>query len=277
MVLALASVGVFEAAAQASASHVVLQGLLEPLVDAAVAPTPMNVLLLAVLAVLPFVAHRVGALDIPGAVAAFALGAWFVLLGGWGWLLLMLIFSALGVVVTRIAREEKVAWRVAEPNGGRRGVSNVVANGLAAALATLTLTFAPYDAAALAFATAVAAVMADTMASEVGVLSGRARLMVPPFAPADRGQNGAVSRLGQASAFVGALLIAVAAVPLLGLSWSVVWIPLAGGFAGSQLDSLLGATLERDAIRDGPLSKADVNFIASAVPAFLVFLLVAVL
>jgi len=54
------------------------------------------------------------------------------------------------------------------------------------------------------------------------------------------------------------------------LRWA--WVPLVGGFLGCQLDSLLGATLERGAGRAGPLSKQDVNFLASAVPAFVVLL-----
>lgn len=231
-----------------------------------------QVAFLVLLASLPFVAVRAKALDVPGAVVAFLFGAWIALLGGWGWLLLLVAFTLIGFAVTRLAREEKEQWRVAEGNEGRRGVSNVVANGLAAALAVLTLTFGDPDAAALAFATAIAAVTADTMASEVGVLAPRPRNFLPPFGRVERGRNGAVSALGQASALGGALVIGLLAVPLLGIGWSLVWVPVVAGMAGSQLDSLLGATLERDAVRDGPLSKADVNFIASAVPAFIVFL-----
>jgi uncharacterized membrane protein len=57
---------------------------------------------------------------------------------------------------------------------------------------------------------------------------------------------------------------------LLDLSWALAWVPAMGGFLGCQLDSVLGATLERDATRAGPLSKQDVNFLAGAVPAGLV-------
>lgn len=67
------------------------------------------------------------------------------------------------------------------------------------------------------------------------------------------------------------MLIAVAAVPLLGLSPRLAWVPAVAGWLGCQFDSVLGATLERDAVQtDRPLSKEGVNFLASLVPALVV-------
>jgi uncharacterized protein (TIGR00297 family) len=137
-------------------------------------------------------------------------------------------------------------------------------------LALLLKPFIPPGAAALAFATALAAATADTLASEIGVLSRTARLVVPPFSAAPVGTNGAVSWPGQLAAALGAGAIAAIAWPLLHIPAAVAWVPAFGGFLGCQLDSLLGAKFEREPGRPGPLSKQDVNFIASAVPAFLV-------
>ncbi|HLF16235.1 MAG TPA: DUF92 domain-containing protein, partial [Candidatus Thermoplasmatota archaeon] len=165
--------------------------------------------------------------------------------------------------------------RVAEGNEGERGLRNVLANGGASTLAALALplgSWIPERAATLAFATAVAAVTADTLASEIGALARRARRILPPFQAVQAGTNGAVSVLGQFAALGGAVAIAWAAVPLADIPRSLVWVPALAGFLGCQFDSLLGATLERDLLRDGPLSKEDVNFIASAVPAFVVLI-----
>jgi uncharacterized protein (TIGR00297 family) len=218
-------------------------------------------------------AYAVRALDLLGAVASFFLGLEVALLGGIPWLVLMTLFPVLGVLATRIGYRRKAERRVAEAAGGERGVGNVLGNGLGPALAALALLFEPLvpeRAAALAFATALAAVTADTLASEIGVLSRRARRILPPFGALPAGTNGAVSLAGQLAALVGACAIAVAAAVLLDLPLTLAWIPLVGGFLGCQLDSILGATLERDEGRPGPLSKQDVNFIASAVPAFIV-------
>ncbi len=229
------------------------------------------VILLA-LAGLSILSYALRALDLLGAVASFFLGLEVALLGGVRWLAVMTLFPVLGVLATRIGHQAKTRMRVAEGGGGERGVANVLGNGLAGALAALALLLDPVvppKAAALAFATAVAAVTADTLASEVGVLAKRARSILPPFAHVPGGTNGAVSFLGQAAAAAGAGAIAIAAAWLLDLG-VLAWVPALLGFAGCQVDSLLGATLERDEVRTGPLTKQDVNFLAGAIPAFLV-------
>lgn len=222
---------------------------------------------------LSVLAYAVRALDLLGAVASFFLGLEVALLGGVGWLALMTLFPVLGVLTTRIGYRRKRERRVAEAAGGERGVGNVLGNGLGPGLAALGLLMTeviPVEATALAFATALAAVTADTVASELGVLARQARRILPPFQAAAVGSNGAVSLPGQVAAALGATCIAAAAAWLLPIPWSLAWIPAVGGFLGCQLDSVLGATLERDEGRPGPLSKQDVNFLASAVPAFLV-------
>lgn len=236
------------------------------------------VILLA-LAGLSVLSYALRALDLLGAVASFFLGLEVALLGGVRWLALMTVFPVLGVVATAIGHRRKAAKNVAESKTGERGVGNVLGNGLAGALVSLALLFDGVDrlAVALAFATAIAAVTADTLASELGVLAKTARRILPPFARAPVGTNGAVSFPGQLAAALGATAIAAASVPLLHLTWVQACIPAIAGFLGCQVDSILGATLERDAQRPGPLSKQDVNFLAGAIPALLVLVLAGLL
>lgn len=224
------------------------------------------------LAGLSILSYALRALDLLGAVASFFLGLEVALLGGVAWLAVMTVFPVVGVLATRVGHRTKMALRVAEAQGGERSVGNVLGNGLAGALVALALLLDPLvppKAAALAFATAVAAVTADTLASELGVLARNARSILPPFGRAPAGTNGAVSLPGQLAAAAGAGLIALVAAWLLDLG-SLAWIAAAFGFLGCQLDSILGATLERDEVRTGPLTKQDVNFLAGAVPAFVV-------
>ncbi len=230
----------------------------------------------AALAALAAISVRAKALDIPGAAGGFLLGTFVVLAGGAHWVALMVAFTGLGFLATFIGRTEKKARRVMEDRDGQRGLRNVLANGLAPALAALAALFLPGSAAALAFATAVAAVTADTLASEIGCLAKRVRRILPPFDEGTAGANGFVSRQGQIAAFVGSATIAALAGALGVISWTTVWVPAIGGWLGCQLDSVLGASLETDDLESRPLSKEDVNFIASVTPAFLVFVLVAV-
>jgi uncharacterized protein (TIGR00297 family) len=235
-------------------------------------PLWVAVIVLALLG-LSVLAYALRALDMMGAVVSFFVGLEVALLGGLSWLLLMVVFTAMGFAATRVGYRRKKDRRVAEPGGGERGAQNVLGNGLAPALAALAVPLAPLvplEASALAFATAVAAVAADTLASELGVLARTARRVIPPFTPEAPGRNGAVSLPGQAAALAASAAIAIAAALLMGIPWGQAWIPLVGGFLGCQVDSVLGATLERDIDRDGPLSKQDVNFLSSAIPAFAV-------
>lgn len=224
--------------------------------------------------------YGLGALDFLGAVASFFLGLLIALLplAGLSWLLLLVLFTGLGFAATRIGYARKKERSIAEGEAGERGAKNVMGNGTAAAFAALATQLeptVPHLAAQLAFATAVAAVTADTLASELGSLARRARSMMPPFAAVSPGANGGVSWPGQAAAAGGAIAIAAASVPLAGIPVRLAWIPAVAGFLGCQLDSVLGATLEgsEPGERRRPLSKQDVNFLASAVPALVVLVI----
>ncbi|HUR64291.1 MAG TPA: DUF92 domain-containing protein [Candidatus Thermoplasmatota archaeon] len=235
------------------------------------APLWLLVAFLALLG-LAMLGYAVGALDLLGSVASFFLGLLIALLGGLDWLFLMVAFTGLGVAATRLGYGKKKERRLAEGEAGERGVANVMGNGAAAGLAVLAnqVPQVPHLAVQLAFATAIAAVTADTLASEVGSLANRVRSILPPFRPIPVGSNGGVSLAGHLSALAGAATIAALSIPLVGVPWRWAWVPLVGGFLGCQLDSVLGATLERDAGRSGPLTKQDVNFLASAIPAVLI-------
>lgn len=231
-------------------------------------------LLVAILALagLSTLAYAIRALDLLGAAGSFFLGLLIALFGGLTWVGLMVAFTALSVVATRVGYAKKQARKVAEADGGERGVKNVMGNGAAAGLVLLLgqVQGVPPLAVAAAYATAVAAVAADTLASEIGSLAPRARSILPPFRDVPVGTDGGVSLLGQAAALAGSAAIALLAVPAAGLPLRLVWVPLVGGFLGCQVDSVLGATLEGDAARGRPLGKQDVNFLASLLPSLLV-------
>ncbi len=225
---------------------------------------------------LALLAWSIKALDATGAVVAWVLGFWVVMAAAIEWLVLMAMFSVIGALVTVYGRHRKRELGLQEDRDGERGWKNVLANGGAGALAALAfVALDQHEAAALAFVAATAAVTADTMASEVGCLATRSRRITPPFPLEPPGTNGAVSLRGQVAAATGAAAIALAGAALGIISLAHAWIPALGGFLGCQLDSLLGATLERDAVRDRPLSKEDVNFLSSALPALVVLVVVA--
>ncbi len=215
-----------------------------------------------------------------GSVAAFAVGLLIGVLGDVTWLLLLLFFLLSSFVATRYRFALKEALGVQEGRRGERRSSNVLANGIApmavAAIAFLT-TGRLHDLSGIVFVSVLAVAGADTIASEIGILSPNAYLIsngkkVPP------GTDGAVSLLGQAcaltaaayTAFVGWLVLYVLA-PIAGTTAVVpassflVLIPAAVGFLGCQIDSVLGATLERRGI----VGKRTVNLVSTSLGGIL--------
>ncbi len=107
----------------------------------------------------------------------------------------------------------------------------------------------------------VATATGDTLASEIGTTAkGRPR-MITTLKLSEPGVDGAVSLLGELAAIFGSAVVGVLAY-LLGISDNfilTVLITTAGGFFGTNVDSFLGATLQKR----GFLSNSGVNLVAT--------------
>ncbi len=131
--------------------------------------------------------------------------------------------------------------------GSRRDWGQVLANGgLGALLAIAHAVFPSQSWPWLAFAGAMAAVNADTWATELGVLSAKPPRRITTGKIVERGASGGISVLGTLAALAGAGLIGVlAAVFSPGReAWYLLGIILLAGLAGSLFDSFLGATVQ---------------------------------
>jgi len=203
---------------------------------------------------------------VAGVVAA-AFGSVIVVLVGYPFLALLILFVVASVLATRFHIEEKRSKHVQEGVAGERGISNVVAHiVLPTALAIgggWVPPVIPTPTLAVLYASALAFGAADTFASELGVLAGTARsiLTLRPVAP---GTNGGVSGVGEAWGFVGAGVTAIVgfglfrlfSTPVPGASLFLVTVAVSG-FLGCQVDSILGETLENR----GYLTKGSTNFL----------------
>jgi len=189
--------------------------------------------------------------NLSGAIAGWAVGTAIWAFLGWRGYLLLLGFFVLGSAATKLGYRRKAERRLAQEEGGRRGARHALANaGVAVACAVFAVT-TTYDLLfALAFAAAFATAASDTAGSEIGQLWGRRTYLATTFRPVPPGTGGAVSVEGTlagiaASLAIGGLGAAVGLFPWLGVAVVAV-----AAFAGTTLESVLGATVERRGLLD---------------------------
>jgi uncharacterized protein (TIGR00297 family) len=234
-----------------------------------------------------FLAYHEDVLTLDGTIAAFGVGMVIGILGNVTWLLLLLFFLLSSFLATRYKFALKEAMGVQEGVKGERRASNVLANGIAP-MAAAILSFAqpswfPIEVSGVVFLSALAVAGSDTLASEIGVLSRKAYL-ITTFKRVAPGTDGGISLLGQGCAIGAALYTALvgwfvlgdlARVYSLGATMptmaAYLVIPAVIGFVGCQIDSVIGATLERK----GFVNKKTTNLLATCSGAILSYLLLA--
>lgn len=204
--------------------------------------------------------------DGSGMVGGFFIGflVWMGL-GGAGFSLL-LAFFVLGTGLTKLGYRRKAEQNLAQEKGGRRGARHAFANGATAAGCALFAATTPLpEVFALAFAGALATAVADTAGSEVGQLWGRRTFLVTTLRPVPRGTQGAVSLEGTVAGILASVVVAGLGVAggLFGPLGAAVVVVAA--FLGTLLESVVGATLERN----GLLDNEGVNFLNTLMGALL--------
>ncbi len=192
-------------------------------------------------------AYRVHTLSKDGALAATFIGTIIFGLGGWQWAVLLLMFFISSSLLTRAFKNRKIGLDEKYSKGGRRDAGQVFSNGGIAALFVLLHAFFPQSIWAwTGFAAALAAVNADTWATELGVLNPNPpRLITDLSKRVEKGTSGAISVYGTCAALLGAGVIGILAVMLFPNGNASLFILVTmSGLLGSLIDSLLGATVQ---------------------------------
>ncbi len=194
-----------------------------------------------------YAAYKLGALSASGAAAAAVVGGMIFGLGGIAWATLLLIFFISSSLLSRSYALKKKSMRDKFAKGSRRDYGQVFANGGLAVVLVLAHRVTPdQEWLWIAFAGCMAAVTADTWATELGVLSPASPRLIMNGAVVSRGTSGGVTLMGYLASLAGAGIIGFAAAmftpTLPGVG--VILIVILGGLAGTTIDSLLGATLQ---------------------------------
>jgi uncharacterized protein (TIGR00297 family) len=236
---------------------------------------PSRILITAIVVAFTFgyFAYRFRVADVSGLFSGSLVGIILIVFADVRWFLVMLAFLVLGSAATRYRYDLKAAAGIAESHGGVRGYVNVFANGLAGIVAAILYGLSGGNPLLLAvFLGSVATAAADTMGGEIGMTS-REPVLITTFEPVPKGTNGGITLLGEASALCASAAIALSAF-LLGIgTMRMLLSVILAGFAGSNVDSLVGALFENRGI----IGNAGTNLIATltggllAAALFLVF------
>jgi uncharacterized protein (TIGR00297 family) len=205
-----------------------------------------------------YFAFRFKTADLSGLFSVALVGIILIVFADARWFLIMLIFFILGSVSTRYKYEYKKKIGVEQGHGGARGYRNVFANGIAASAAAVLYGVFVRPEFIVLYIGCVATAAADTMASEIGVTGGTP-YMITTLKKVPIGTNGGVTLTGELIAVVGGFVISMGALLLNVITPEMVLICIVAGFVGTNIDSIVGATLENH----GYLGNAGTNLVAT--------------
>jgi uncharacterized protein (TIGR00297 family) len=187
-----------------------------------------------------------------GVIHAWGLGViiWGTL--GWRGYAVVMFYFLVGSAVTRIGMTQKEAEGIAEKRGGARGPENVWGSALMAtvcALGVAAIKFGWLNAGwepllLLGYTASFATKLSDTTASEVGKAYGKRTFLITTLQPVARGTEGAVSLEGTIAGIIGGLVIALVAYSLGLITLPGVGICAIAAFVATNLESVIGATLQ---------------------------------
>ncbi|MFH0970500.1 MAG: DUF92 domain-containing protein [Candidatus Diapherotrites archaeon] len=172
-------------------------------------------------------------------------------LGGIGSFIAIILFFLIGEFVTRVIRNKYYR----KPHAIRSTV-NIIGN-IGPALIALMVNPVSFN---VMFFASLSAAFADTLSSEIGVLSKYKPLSIITLQPVETGTDGGVSLLGLMGALGGSIIFGLLAFILTqNIFWGI--IILLAGMMGSIFDSFLGATLQKK----GVLDNNSTNFVSAFV------------
>jgi uncharacterized protein (TIGR00297 family) len=221
-------------------------------------------------------------LTLAGIIHAWILGVLVWVSLGWQGYAVVVFYFLVGSGITRVGMAQKEAAGIAEKRSGARGPENVWGSALTGALCAigslLTPLFLPTAESQwlvplllLGYVASFSTKLADTCSSEIGKAYGQRTFLITTLQPVPRGTEGAVSLEGTLAGVAASVAIAL-------VGWGVELIPLwqvvicvVAAFIGTNIESVIGATLQS---RFAWLTNEVVNILNTLIGAIAAVLLV---
>ena len=184
---------------------------------------------------LGLIAHLKKALTMPALILAVLFSTLITYFGGiTSFIILVVVF--LGSIITKLFNKNKKRYK--------RKLIQIISNVGVGTLSLIIYKITANDIYLLIYASVMAESLADTLASDIGILSKREPINILTLKKGERGLSGNISLLGLISALVGSLLIG--AIYYIGIEKNInsFLIIVLSGFLGSLVDSILGASIQ---------------------------------
>jgi uncharacterized protein (TIGR00297 family) len=197
--------------------------------------------------IIAYLAYRARSLNQSGVLAAIVVGTIVFGFGGLTWTILLLAFFITSSGLGRLFKERKRGLNEKYSKGDERDAGQVFGNGGLATAFVLVHALYPESAIGwVGFAAALAAVNADTWATELGVLNPHPPRLIHNFKLVEKGTSGGISVIGTLASLAGSGLIGMLAVAFSPqpAAWTLGLIITLAGLAGSLFDSFIGSTVQ---------------------------------
>lgn len=178
-----------------------------------------------------------------GSLSAYLLGIYLFGILGINWAIPVIFFFTSSVLFTKIhAAFNKEKSTISHP----RNSWQVLANSLASIIFSAIYLWSEQPVFMFIFMASVAAVNADTWASEIGPVFNKKCLSLSTFKKGTAGISGGISIAGSLAALIGSFTVAILSYYLFfnEFDFKIIMIITLSGFFASFIDSLLGAFVE---------------------------------
>ncbi len=196
-------------------------------------------------ALVAFITIKKKAFTVPAALSACAMLVIAAICGAWAGIVIVLAayFTIFAVDMIIGEKSEAVTGSINQRTGAR-GIVQVIANALAATIAAVFGFILKRPELMIVYAAALTECLADSLASDVGVLSKKDPVDICRMKRIKRGLSGGVSLLGTVSALAGCVLMCLISHLFFGFSVKVTVAVLIIPMLGILIDSILGSVVQ---------------------------------
>ncbi len=185
-------------------------------------------------------------INLSAVISAGIIGVIVIISVGIYWFYLVLAFFIAGNFITKYRYGRKRTRGIAE---GSRTYKNVFGNGGSAMIFSIFYAVTGNPMLLFGFMGSMAEAAADTFATEVGQAYEKKPRLITTLKKTNVGTSGAISVHGEIAALIGAGIISL--IPLFfpfdfHLKNLILLIGILAGFLGCNIDSILGATIEKN-------------------------------